>query len=69
MPAPSLTVTATRSIDGAAFGACANSASEIGNGWYKINLAAADLNGAVIILRFTATGADDSAGPVIVTQA
>ncbi len=68
-PATGLTVTATRSIDGAAFGACANSVSEIANGWYKINLAAADLNGAVIILRFTATGADDSAGPVVVTQA
>jgi hypothetical protein len=67
-PATGLTITATRSIDGAAFGACANSVSEISNGWYKINLAATDLNGAVIILRFTATGADDSAGPVIVTQ-
>lgn len=54
-----LTVTATRSIDGAAFGACANSAAEIASGWYKITLAAADLNGDVIILRFTATGADD----------
>lgn len=54
-----LTVTATRSIDGAAFAACANSAAEIASGWYKITLAAADLNGDVIILRFTATGADD----------
>jgi len=53
---PGVTVTATRSIDGAAFGACANAVSEIANGYYKINLAASDLNGSVIILRFTATG-------------
>lgn len=51
-----VTVTATRSIDGGAFGACANSAAEVSNGWYKINLAAADLNGSVIVLRFTGTG-------------
>jgi hypothetical protein len=58
-PKTGLTVTATRSIDGAAFGACANSASELSNGVYKIDLAAADLNGDVITLRFTASGADD----------
>ena len=53
-----LTITATRSIDGAAFAACANSASEVANGVYKIDLAAADLNGDVVTLKFTATGAD-----------
>lgn len=53
------TVTAQRSLDGAAFGACANSVTEIGNGAYIITLAAADLNGDIIILRFTSTGADD----------
>jgi hypothetical protein len=53
-----LTVTATRSIDGAAFGACANAVSEVANGVYKIDLAAGDLNGNVITLKFTATGAD-----------
>jgi hypothetical protein len=50
------TITATRSLDGAAFGACANSATEISNGWYKIDLAAADLNANTVVLRFTATG-------------
>jgi hypothetical protein len=65
---PGLTPTCTRSIDGAAFGACANAAAEISNGWYKIDLDAADLNGDVIILRFTdATSADREV--VIVTQA
>lgn len=53
-----VTVTATRSIDGAAFGACANSASEVSDGWYKINLAAGDVNGDEIVLRFTGTGCD-----------
>jgi hypothetical protein len=53
------TVTAQRSIDGGAFAACTNSVVEIGNGVYKINLSAADLNGNVIVLRFTAAGADD----------
>jgi hypothetical protein len=62
-----LTVTATRSLDGAAFGACANSVSEVASGWYKIDLAAGDLNGNVVVLRFTATGAD-TAEFLIVTQ-
>jgi len=52
-----LTVAAERSIDGGAFAACANSATEVGSGVYKIDLAAADLNGSVITLKFTASGA------------
>lgn len=52
-----LTVTAARSIDGGAFASCTNSVSEVGNGIYKINLSAADLNGDYVTLRFTATGA------------
>jgi hypothetical protein len=53
-----LTVTAQRSIDGGALASCANAVVEVSNGLYKINLAASDLNGDVIVLRFTATGAD-----------
>jgi len=53
------TVTAQRSIDGAAFAACANSTVEISSGAYKIKLATSDLNGHTIILRFTATACDD----------
>lgn len=52
------TVTATRSLDGAAFAACANAVSEIANGWYKITLAATDLNANTIALKFTATDCD-----------
>ncbi|MCW5657429.1 MAG: hypothetical protein KIT60_06980 [Burkholderiaceae bacterium] len=59
-PATGLTVTATRSIDGAAFGAgtIANM-TEVANGVYQCDLGAGDLNGDTIALRFTATGADD----------
>lgn len=67
-PKTGLTITAARSIDGAAFGACANSATELSNGVYLINLAAADLNGSVITLKFTATGADQRT-ITILTQA
>jgi hypothetical protein len=56
--ATGLTVTATRSLDGAAFGACANAVSEVANGIYKIDLAAADLNANVVCLKFTAATAD-----------
>lgn len=63
-----LTITATRSIDGAAFAACANSAVEDENGWYHIDLDDTDLNGDVVILRFTGTGADDRTIPIL-TQA
>lgn len=59
-PATGLTVTGTRSIDGAAFGAgtIANM-TEVGTGVYQCDLGAGDLNGDTIALRFTATGADD----------
>ena len=67
-PMPGLTVTAERSIDGGAFAACANAVSEISAGWYYINLAAADLNGNTIALKFTATGAE-ARNLSIVTQA
>lgn len=57
-PVSGLTVTSTRSIDGAAFSACANSAASLASGIYNINLAGSDLNGTVITFLFTATGAD-----------
>src|SRR3972149_1416466 len=66
-PKTGLTITATRSIDGAAFGACANAAAEVASGMYKISLAAADLNGDVITLRFTSATADDRLITIITT--
>jgi hypothetical protein len=57
-PKTGLTVTGQVSKDGAAFGSLTNSVSEISNGWYKVNLAATDLNADTVALKFTATGAD-----------
>lgn len=58
-PITGRTVVAQRSIDGAAFGACANAVTEVSNGIYTINLATTDLAGArTVTLRFTASGAD-----------
>lgn len=62
-----VTVTATRSIDGNSFSACANSITEVSDGWYKINLATTDLNGNVIVLRMTGTGCHPYEA-VIITQ-
>lgn len=61
-------VTATRSIDGGAPAPCANPVSEVGGGLYKIDLAAADMNGRVIGLQFSAVGAQLQT-VTIVTQA
>lgn len=68
LPATGLTVTAERSINGAAFAACTNAVVEVGNGSYKIDLSAADMNGDSIKLKFTATGADQQ-DITVVTQA
>jgi hypothetical protein len=57
-PKTGATVTAERSIDGAAFAAMANSVVEVGSGAYKINLAASDVNGNTIMMKFTAAGTD-----------
>ena len=62
-PATGLTITAERSIDGVAFAAMANAAAEVGNGIYKINLAAADTNGDFITFKFTAA----TASPTLVS--
>ena len=58
VPTASLTITAERMLDGAAFAACANAVVEDTDGWYHITLAAADVNGDSVALKFTATGAD-----------
>lgn len=58
-PKTGLTITAQRSLDGGTFGTCTNNATEVGNGVYKIDLSANDLNGDIVTLRFTGTGAND----------
>lgn len=53
------TVTAQRRIDNGSFASCTNAASEVGStGMYTIDLAAADLNGTMVTLLFTASGCD-----------
>lgn len=61
-----LTVSAQRSIDGGAFatGTITNIA-EISNGFYKLDFGAGDLNGNVIGVRLTATGAQDTVITII----
>ncbi len=59
--------TGFREIDGGSFSACANAVVEIGSGWYAIDLANSDVNGAVIALRFVATGAQDRCITLIMT--
>lgn len=60
LPKTGLTITSQRSIDGGAYAATTNAAVEVGNGTYKINFSAADLNGDFITFRFTGTGADET---------
>ncbi len=57
LPATGLTVTAKRSIDGAAVATCANAVSEVSLGLYKINFASTDLNGGNIAFIMSAPGA------------
>lgn len=60
-PLTGATVSVTRSIDGAAFASGTLSAvTEVSNGMYYVDFGAGDLNGNVITLRCTATGADDA---------
>lgn len=65
-PAVGLAVSGSRSIDGAAFGPCANAVVEVGGGIYKIDLDAADVNGDVITFSF-ASGAADTTWLTVVT--
>lgn len=59
-PKTGLTVSCTRSIDAGAFSATTNSPAELANGIYNLSLSAGDLNGNTIVLRCTATNADDT---------
>ena len=59
-PATGLTVSVTRSIDGGAFAAgTLGTVTAVSNGIYKFDFGSGDLNGDVITVRATATGADD----------
>ena len=55
-----LTLGVTRSIDGGAFGAGTGTAAEIANGMYQYDASSADMNGEMIIFRFTGASSDDT---------
>lgn len=57
-PVTGLSVSAQRSLDGAAFGACANAVTELALGWYKLTLTTAEMNTGYTAVRATAAGAD-----------
>lgn len=67
-PATGLVVSATVSVDGASLVSTVNSPSEVGSGIYKLNLAAADVNGTVITLVFVASSASATI-VTLITQA
>ncbi len=57
-----LTVTLTRSIDAGAFGAkdAGTTITEVANGMYQVDFAAADTNGTIIVYRCTGAASDDT---------
>ena len=60
-----LTVSGQTSLNGGAFSSLTNAVSEIADGWYTVDLAAGDVNGNVVALRFSASGAVDTVITVI----
>ena len=52
-----LTVASKFALDGGSFSTTSNSVSEIGLGWYNINLLAVEMNGTFVKLQFTAASA------------
>lgn len=61
-PGLNLTVTGQVQLDGGSFANLTNAVVEVGNGWYKVNLANADVNGKLIALKFNGgTGVQETA--------
>lgn len=59
-PAAGKTVTGEVSIDGGAYAAVAGTIAEISDGTYQIDAAKADMNGDLIVFKFSASQADDT---------
>ena len=59
-PAPGLTVTGQRSLDGAAFVAVSGTIAEVGNGIYQFDALAADMNADLLTFRFSSGTALDT---------
>ena len=59
-PAPGKIVTVTRAIDtGTDVAGTLSAVTEVANGRYRVDFAAADMNGTAVTLRATASGCDD----------
>jgi hypothetical protein len=58
-PATGLTVAVNYSVNGGTTFTSLGTATETANGWYKIDLTQASTNAAFVVLRCTASGADD----------
>lgn len=56
--ATGVTITAQRSLDGAAFGSATGAVTEIGNGLYFLSTSAADMNADDVVFRFTGSACD-----------
>ncbi len=60
-PAPGLSPVATKSIDGGTtFTATTGTVTEIANGAYSFDASAADMNGTIILFKFSVATADDT---------
>lgn len=66
-PVTDLTPTVEVSQDAGAFSAATNAPAEISDGWYQIDLTAAEMNADTVAVRFSGTGAVEQ-GVTIVTQ-
>lgn len=53
-----ITVTAQRSLDGAAFGSATGTVTEVGSGVYYLSTSTADINADDVVFRFTGTACD-----------
>jgi len=59
-PATGLTVTGERSLNGGAFAAVTGTIAEVSDGIYQIDASAADMNAAIVTLRFSSATALDT---------
>lgn len=52
-PATGKSIAAQISKDGGAFANCTNAVSEVGQGWYKLDLTQSEMNADIVALNFT----------------
>ena len=67
-PKTGLTVTAEISKDGGAFAAVTDTVTAIANGVYEVDLTAGEMNADVVVLKFTASGADQQTITIVTSS-